>query len=245
MARTAMVFGGSGLVGGHLIELLLSKESPFASVLSVGRRPLDLPGVPHSRLLQVSWEALDGDPSNAEGQPQIPEDRSFSVDSVFIALGSTIKKAGSRDAFRRIDLDLVVQAAGAARRLGASHCYLVSALGADARSRIFYNCVKGEAEEAVARLGFDRLCIFRPSLLLGQRREKRSAEALGQGVGRIVGPLMVGPLARYRPIQAMDVARAMLNASMEQTTDGRAEAVQAIGVEAFESEQIFGLARKS
>jgi uncharacterized protein YbjT (DUF2867 family) len=139
------------------------------------------------------------------------------IDDVYIALGTTIKVAGSQDAFRRVDFDAVVDTARAAQAAGARRVFVVSALGADAKSRVFYNRVKGEMEAAVAALGYDTTVFAQPSLLLGDRA------ALGQPVrsgeewaARLFGPVLRWVPARVRPIRAADVARALVDAAFDQ-----------------------------
>jgi uncharacterized protein YbjT (DUF2867 family) len=133
------------------------------------------------------------------------------VDEVYLALGMSIKAAGSRAAFRALDFDANLSVARAALAAGARRCGLVSAMGADAKSRSFYNRVKGEAEEALARLPFEGLVIARPSPLVGERgalgKPARAAERVATAVGRLLGPLVP---ASYRPVAAADVARALL-----------------------------------
>jgi uncharacterized protein YbjT (DUF2867 family) len=129
---------------------------------------------------------------------------------VFIALGTTMAQAGSREAFRAADFDAVVTVARAAREAGATHCGLVSALGANARSGVFYNQVKGEAEDALIALGFERLVIARPSLLDGERaglaQPHRGGEAWTLRLTRPIAGLIPKP---WRPITPQRVARAM------------------------------------
>jgi uncharacterized protein YbjT (DUF2867 family) len=134
-------------------------------------------------------------------------------DDVFIALGTTIKVAGSEAAFRRVDYDYVVAVASAGRRAGATRLGIVSALGADAQSRVFYNRVKGEMEQAVTGLGYESVVIAQPSLLMGDR------EALGQPsragevwARRLLGPIAALIPASFRPVNAHDVATALLGA---------------------------------
>lgn len=129
---------------------------------------------------------------------------------LLIALGTTMAQAGSRDAFRAADFDAVVTVARAAREAGATHCGLVSALGANAHAKVFYNQVKGEAEDAVIALGFERLVIARPSLLDGERDQldqpPRSGEAWAL---RLTRPLAGLIPAQWRPISPQRIARAM------------------------------------
>lgn len=135
------------------------------------------------------------------------------ADEVYIALGTTIKSAGSQAAFRAVDFDAVVAVARAARASGASRIGVVSALGADPQSPVFYNRVKGEMERAVATLGFETVVFARPSLLLGDRdrlgQPQRAGERAGQLAMRWVGPLVP---ARWRAISAQDVALSLIEA---------------------------------
>lgn len=129
---------------------------------------------------------------------------------VFIALGTTMAQAGSREAFRAADFDAVLAVARAARAAGATHCGLVSALGADARSAVFYNRVKGEAEEALVALGFERLVIARPSLLDGDRAALAQPHRAGEAWSlRLLRPVAGLVPRRWRPIAAARVARAL------------------------------------
>jgi uncharacterized protein YbjT (DUF2867 family) len=130
----------------------------------------------------------------------------LAVEHVYCALGTTIRKAGSQPAFRRVDYDYVVSLARLAREQGAGHFLLVSSVGADPRSRVFYSRVKGEVEAAVQTLGYPSLTIVRPSLLLGNRAEFR----LGEVLARPLGPLMP---RRYRPVHARAVAATLIRAA--------------------------------
>ena len=161
----------------------------------VVRRWDDLPTV---RPLLVDFEALQDTPEAWEGE------------QVFLCLGTTMKQAGSREAFRRVDLDYTVEAARLAAAAGARHAFLVSSSGADPDSRVFYLRTKGEAEEAVAALPFRSAHLLRPSLLTGDRTEFRPGEQVGKLVGALLRPLMVGPLRRHGPIPAARVAGAMV-----------------------------------
>jgi uncharacterized protein YbjT (DUF2867 family) len=187
--RRAVIAGASGLVGGRLLDLLLH-DGAWEHVLSVGRRELDRR---HPRLEQrvVDFGRL-GDLAGCR--------------DVFSCLGTTIKVAGSQDAFRAVDHDAVVALAGAAQRAGAERFLHVTALGASPRSRIFYNRVKGETERDVAASGIPATVAFRPSMLDGDRKETRSAERMGLVAMRAVGPL----LGRYGPTSVDALAAAMV-----------------------------------
>jgi uncharacterized protein YbjT (DUF2867 family) len=194
--RTALIAGGSGLVGGCLLRGLLD-DAEYDRVVAIGRRPL---AMSHPKLIQltVDFTALD---------KVIAERR---CDDAFCCLGTTIRQAGSRDNFRAVDQTAVLAFAWAARRHGAQRFFTVSAMGANGHSRVFYNRVKGEMEEALKVLDFQTLAIFRPSLLLGLRPEKRRGERVAAAILQVTEPLLVGPLRKFRAIRAEVVARAMV-----------------------------------
>ena len=131
------------------------------------------------------------------------------ADDVFCCLGTTIAKAGSRDAFRKVDFEYIVGLARNARKAGAKRFLVVSSLGANAHSAVFYSRVKGETEQALQAIGFRELHLFQPSLLLGNRHESRMGERIGIAATTFITPLMLGPMRKYRPIEAQAVARAM------------------------------------
>ena len=194
-SRTALLAGATGLVGRALLARLLRRH---ASVdVLVRRAAPELGSDPRVRLHVVDFARLP---------TPFP-----AVDDVFIALGTTIAVAGSQAAFRAVDFDAVVDTAKASRAAGATRLAIVSALGADARSRVFYNQVKGEMEQAVAALGFDSVAIARPSLLFGDRaalgQPVRSGEVWAARLTRPFGWLV--PRA-VRPIAAGDVAAALV-----------------------------------
>ncbi len=191
--RTALVAGASGLVGGFLLDALL-EDSGYREVHSLGRRPLDKQ---HPKLVQhtVDFARL--------GDEALPP-----AQDAFCCLGTTLKKAGSQEAFRAVDHDAVLAFASASKKAGVQRFLVVTALGSNARSRVFYNRVKGEAEEALKALGFESLVILQPSLLLGERAESRPGERAAIVASRVLAPLL-RPLAS-RPIEARTVARAML-----------------------------------
>lgn len=217
---TALIAGASGLVGGQLLGQLLA-ATEYERVIAVGRRPLELA---HPKLVQVIAEFASLDAVKNE----------LKADDAFCCLGTTIRVAGSRDAFRAVDHGAVLALAWAAQRGGAGRFFVVSSLGADAQSRVFYNRVKGETEEALRVLDFGTLGIFRPSLLRGPRREFRVGERIGQGVMALVGPLLFGSWRKYRAIEAATVARAMLRCSFGRP--GQGDLV-------FESDEIEDLGR--
>jgi uncharacterized protein YbjT (DUF2867 family) len=199
--RSALVLGATGLVGGLCLELLLA-DGGWTRVTALVRRPT---GRTHPRLAEV---VADFDRMEEQAD-------ALAVTDVFCCLGSTIAKAGSQAAFYRVDHDYPVAAAKLARERGARRFLLVTALGGNPRSRVFYNRVKGEVERDVAAVGFEGLAILRPSLILGDRAERRPAERLAQALAPLAAPLLLGPLRKYRAIRAQSVAAAMVRLAKE------------------------------
>lgn len=199
--RTAIVAGASGLVGGYCLRRLLA-SGLYEQVIAFVRGPLN---ASHKRLQQrtVDFERI----GRMSAFPRAQD--------VFSCLGTTMKKAGSEEAFRKVDYEYVVRLAESSARGGAERFFLVSAVGADPKSRVFYSRVKGEAEDAVAKMSFTGIHIFRPSFLLGSRPEKRAGEELGIAAARLVSGVLFGPARKYRPIKAETVARAMVVVARE------------------------------
>ncbi|MGB8955302.1 MAG: oxidoreductase [Tumebacillaceae bacterium] len=195
MTKSALLLGASGLVGSSLLRLLL-EGADYEKVTVFVRRELKLE---HPKLVQrvVDFERLGE--FSAE----------FRVDDVFCCLGTTIRKAGSQEAFRKVDFTYPVECAKLAKAEGAERFLIITAMGANARSGIFYNRVKGEVEEALMGLHLPSLHIFRPSLLLGERAEMRVGESIGIKLAPVLGAVLVGPLRKYRAIEGRVVAKAM------------------------------------
>lgn len=221
MERKAVVVGGTGLVGGYVVrELLVQKE--YTRVMVLGRRPLD---IKHPKLEQalIDWE-----------QPQKSAFALEGVDDVFCCLGTTMKKAGSKEQFRQVDLDYPVLTAQLGKEAGAVQMLAISAMGADPDSRVFYNRTKGEAEEALAAIGLPALHLFRPSLILGARSERRFGEAAATIVMKALDGLMTGRFASYRAIPASFIARAMVRIALAQASGVHIypnDIIRVIGVE--------------
>ncbi len=217
-SRTALLIGATGLVGGHCLELLLQDEA-YESVVTLGRRKLTHE---HTKLVQhiVDFERLP-DYAGLIG-----------AHDVFCCLGTTIKRAGSQEAFYKVDFKYTHEAVRLAKENGAAQFLLVSALGANAGSRVFYNRVKGEVEQAVSQLSFAGVQIFRPSLLLGERAEFRFGEQVAEKFSRLFSFLFIGALKKYHPVHARTVAAAMVSVAKEQPS----------GVNIFESDRIRAMA---
>ncbi len=198
--RTALIAGASGLVGRELLAMLLASPE-YERVVALVRRP---GGVQHPKLDErvVDFGALPA------------ADPALVADDVFCCLGTTIRVARSQEAFRIVDHDYPLALGRLAKTTGARRFLLISALGADANSTVFYNRVKGETERDLAALGLPALWCLRPSLLDGRREEARPGERIALVVGRVIAPLMGGPLRRYRPVSTKAVARAMLRCAL-------------------------------
>lgn len=203
-ARTALLLGATGLVGRACLARLL-EEPRYARVIAPVRR-----------------SALAAHPKLEERVVDFGSPPTFEpIDDVYCAIGTTMKKAGSRAAFREVDLAIPLRLAERALAAGARRFALVSSVGADARASSFYLATKGELEDALAALGFESLLLFRPSLLVGEREENRTGERIGIAVARVIAGGMVGPLRRYRPIEADTVASAMIAALADDAPEGK------------------------
>ncbi len=194
------IAGATGLTGNALLSQVL-REPRFDRVVAFVRKPL-----------QIVDPKLTEQPAEFE---RLREINPGFVDVAFCCLGTTIKKAGSEAAFRRVDHDYVLAFAQAAKAHGASHVGVVSSTNADPQSRVFYSRVKGETERDLQALGLPSLAIYRPSLLLGDRPEQRTGENVAAVVLPLLSPLLFGPFKKYRPIRGATVARAMWRKALE------------------------------
>lgn len=197
MPRSVLLVGATGLVGGEILRQL-GKDDGVHEVRALVRRPLDGPVPSKVRVIVAEFDLLESTPEW------------FKVDQVFSALGTTIRKAGSQGAFRRVDLEFPRSIAALARAQGARQFLLVSSIGADPRSRIFYSRVKGELEDAVIKLGYPAVTIARPSFLLGPRKELRVGELLMKRAGFLLP-------AVWKPVEAGQVASALIRAARDET----------------------------
>lgn len=213
--KTALIAGATGLVGRYCLARLLD-EPVYGRVIALVRRPLPQTDA------KLEQRVIDFDRLGLEGT-EFP-----AADDVFCCLGTTIKVAGSEAAFRQVDFVYVVSFASLALGRGAKQFLLVSSLGANAKSGIFYSRVKGETEAAITALLFEGRHVFRPSILLGEREESRPGERAGIVLMRGASFAMLGPLRKYRPIAAATVGRAMVRVALQ----------AARGVHIYESDAI-------
>ena len=192
--RSAIIVGATGLVGSHLVRLLCESEE-YISVTALTRRKLDYE---HEKLVEriVNFDEL------AES------DFDFAHE-VFCCLGTTIKKAGTKEQFEKVDVEYPLHVASLAKKRGIGHFIVISAMGANEKSFAYYNRVKGKLEKELIDLELPQLSIVRPSLLVGDRKEFRLGEKAGEVVLNVVNPLLIGPMKKARSIEASQVALAM------------------------------------
>ncbi|MBD3288162.1 NAD(P)H-binding protein [candidate division KSB1 bacterium] len=215
LKKSVLLAGATGLVGNEVLKLLAEHEQ-FDPLAIVTRRPISIPESVHQH--QVDFDRLSDYSEKIRG------------DVVIIALGTTLKKAGSKEAFYKVDFSYCYEIARLARDNGAAHLLLISSMGADQNSRIFYSRVKGELEAAVQKLDYPAISIFRPSLLRGDRKEFRLREEFGKIFDSLFSFLLP---AKYKSIHARTVASAMVNAALQ----------DAEGVRIIESDEIKNMAK--
>ncbi len=197
LPHVALIVGASGLIGSYCLKFLLESKS-YCKVRALVRRPLE---ITHPKLEE---HIIDFD--RLESCREL-----FKVEDVYCCLGTTMRNAGSREAFRKVDISYPVNVARFASEMKVGQLLVISSMGADPRSLFFYNRVKGEMENGVRKYKFRGLHFLRPSLLLGKRKEFRFAEYLGQKIAPVISPLMRCRLKKYRPIKAEVVAWSMVS----------------------------------
>jgi uncharacterized protein YbjT (DUF2867 family) len=202
--KSALVAGASGLVGTALLTCLLESQA-YEKVKVFVRNRIDIES-PKLDQIVVDFDKLE------------EFNEHFKVDDVFCCLGTTIKKAGSKEAFRKVDFEYPVHLGKLAKKNGVQRFLIITALGADKDSKIFYSRVKGETEVELKSIGLTSLHIFQPSLLLGERKEFRLGEKLSILLSPLVKPILAGGLRKYQPIKAQDVALAMSLIAQTQLT---------------------------
>lgn len=201
MMKTALIVGATGLVGkACLYGLLETKE--YTKIIALVRKPL---AIKHHQLEQI---VVDFNQLASYATQMVADD-------VYCCLGTTIKVAGSQEKFRLVDYVYPLEIAKICHTNGAKQYLLVSALGANAQSSIFYSKVKGELEQAIEALKYSSFIVFQPSLLLGNRSEIRIGEMVGQAIMKVIGILFIGPLKLYKAIPGATVAKAMIQAALK------------------------------
>jgi len=204
--KVALVVGSSGLIGKNVIyELLNNKE--YVKVIALSRKDLL---IHHDKLEQ---HIIDFD--NIEKYSNV-----INADDVFCCMGTTVKQTPNLEDYRKIDVTYPAKVAMLAKENGANQVLLVSAMGADKSSNIFYNRIKAEAEYEISKLGYKSVSIFRPSLLMGYRRQFRLAEKIAQVIMKFMGPFFIGPLKKYKAIKGISVAKVMVKVAL-QANEGR------------------------
>lgn len=198
MSKTALVAGATGLIGQHLVKRLLN-SGVYARIKVLARRPLSLED---SRIQTLITDYSD------------LASLDLRADDVYCCLGTTLKAAGSRAAFERVDFQMVADLAQAARTQGGTQFIVISSVGTAPAAPSFYSRVKARMEQAVSAVDYPSVHILRPSLLLGARNDSRPAEDMAQKLAPAIMPLFFGPLKKYRPIYAQDLADAMLQLAL-------------------------------
>jgi uncharacterized protein YbjT (DUF2867 family) len=203
--KSVLIVGSTGLVGSYLLKALES-DPRIAKIYSLSRKDTPLANEKTTHI-KIDFDKLN--------LAQIPK-----IDIAYCCLGTTIKSAGSKEAFKKVDFDYVLSFAQKALSAGAETFCLISALGADPASTIFYNEIKGKIENEIKKLGFKNGLIFQPSLLLGQRAEFRFGEKIAQLMSPLMSPFLIGSLKDYKPIPAETVAHSMLMYSLQSAPEG-------------------------
>lgn len=221
MAKRAILAGATGLVGNELLKLL-NDDPRYDEVIVPGRHAPAISS-PKIRFEKVDFNRLNVYATLFEN-----------VQDVFCCLGTTMKKAGSKDAFRKVDYGYVTALGNMANESDScEHFVVISAVGVSADSSVFYNQVKGEMEKALMSLQLKSLDIFRPSILMGDRDEFRLGERIGIWIARAISPLFFGKMRKYKPMRAENLARAMIEAANDKQQ----------GVMRYEFDEIMKLAR--
>jgi uncharacterized protein YbjT (DUF2867 family) len=201
MTKKAIIVGASGLIGSKLLGILLVQPE-YGEVLSISRKKIKSANTKLTQLI-VDFERLDRFSESIKG------------DVLFCCLGTTKKQTPIEAEYREIDHDYPVELAEIALKNGVDQYHLVSAIGANSESSHFYNKLKGDTENDIKKVGLKSLHIYQPSVLIGHRKNVRPMERMAVWIMKIIGPLMLGKLKRYRAIKAEDVAKAMFKQSLK------------------------------
>jgi uncharacterized protein YbjT (DUF2867 family) len=196
MPKTAIILGGTGLTGSLVLKILLNDER-YDCVKLFSRNSV---GQKHPKLKEFLVDVL--------GLESVKSD--FTADEVYCCIGTTKKKTPDKDLYTRIDFGIPAKAAKLCAKNGIQMMAVVSAIGSDSKSKIFYNRTKGDMEQAVLNSGIERTYILRPSLITGERKEKRFGEKIGAVTFKILGPLFIGRKKKYRAVKAESIAKRMV-----------------------------------
>ena len=205
-----VLLGATGLVGNHLLAQLLSADNNH-QILALGRTKPEV----SKELLAASGQRITFIEADLENEERLAHaisnfQQQADIDMLICCLGTTIKQAGSRQAFFHVDHDLVLTTAKAARQCDIHRMMLISAINASEQSKVFYSKVKGQVEQSLKQLNFDQLILIKPSLLMGQRKNYRLAESLSAPIMKLINPLLQGVLRKYRGVEGEAVAECMI-----------------------------------
>ncbi|MBC2724611.1 oxidoreductase [Desulfosporosinus sp.] len=203
VGKSALLVGASGLVGGELLNCLLN-GTEYSRVLIFVRKPT---GLKHLKLEEHLIEF--------NNLPYYKE--FFEVNDVFCCLGTTIKKAKSQAAFKKVDVEYPLELAKLAKEMKVEKFLVISSMGANPKSPVFYSRMKGLLEEELKMISIKSLHIFRPSLLLGDRKEFRMGESISAYLTKGISFIFIGPLKKYKPIDAKRVAKGMYKAAQSRS----------------------------
>lgn len=192
--KSALLLGATGLTGGHLLNLLLESED-YHTVYVYSRKPL---GIQNAKLKEV---IIDFDTYVG----------TVEADNVFCCLGTTIKVAKTKEAFKKVDLEYPIKFAQLQFAAGSKRFLVISAMGAAEDSFIFYSRVKAEMEKLLSNIGYPKLLIFRPALITGERKEHRAGEKIAAGINEVLNYVLVGPLKKYQSVSAKAIASCMIS----------------------------------
>ncbi|MES2267710.1 MAG: NAD(P)H-binding protein [Bacteroidota bacterium] len=204
MAYKAIIAGTSGLIGSNLLNILL-ESAEYSEVLALVRKELP---IQHKKLVQliINFDDLDKHGEAITGH------------AVFSCLGTTNSQTPDKKEYRKIDYDYPMLLAQLAKQNGVEQFHIVTAIGANKNSSIFYTRLKGELEDALQKLGLTTLHIYQPSMLIGERKRQNALEKIATGFFKVIDPLLVGGLKKYRSIKGSVVAHAMYKKSLERAT---------------------------
>ncbi len=202
--KSALLLGATGLTGGHLLHLLLESEE-YHTIYIYVRRPLGIQN-PKLKEIIIDYESYEG---------------TVDADTVFCCLGTTIKIAKTKEAFKKVDQDYPVKIAQLQFNAGSKRFLVISAMGAASDSLFFYSRVKAEMEKLLSTIGYPKLFIFRPAIITGERKEHRSGEKIATGIFEILNYILIGPLKKYQSVSAKAIASCLLSYSCNNQVHGR------------------------